>query len=826
MFGVSQAQLYLAAQAVKRRFCSGAECTAQGIESWHGRPEDTAYDGRPHMKAGLFVLTLLAGLTGHGQEVPITVDATVPGDSREAEVDAFQVALRAVVDSAVVRVIGSDVAGRFAREIESRIHAQRLDYIKSFYPPLIPPEADTPYDGRTYRKIVARVRLGAVADTLKTMGLAWTDETGRTRPCEEVTVNLIGFSTDEARALAARLKSAGAVSRAMSPASTETGIQQRFLVPGDAWTLARVLGKVSNHRYGVSAVQGGIIDVKAGGDASARPSTARSDLPPLEVQELWIDEVFPARHAQYQNRPVGRIVVARHVGTPSSRTELEITCPEYLEVPLTLSVGVLAAGEATPIPLIIPFSAGKLMRTKNETQAMARVVARCWGPGGQDEAASTVTFTVHSRNAIDWEDVQSACAFVTPEAHDVERLTRAAAAFGLTRTDALPGRLELGFKVIRALTSFALGYVPDPTSTGAAYDRVQFAGETLSLRSGDCEDTAVLLASCLESGDVPAELLLTKDHVFAAFSTGLHEKDGFLVTPERNRYIVRDGMVWLPIETTLLSKGFLPAWDEGIRTFREIEKSGEYLERVNLRDGWKIYPPAIPEAARDIGVPSAEGAQIELDVWAARRQHDLADMERELRSSIARQEDDYGAVYRLAVLLGRTGRIDEARSLFASIPAGHELGAWARVGEGNCELLASKADSAASLYTRATELAPQDPIPWVNLGVALQVAGDGDGAAFAFGRALGAAGGNEDALARLLGTSIDDLSTKAADAESRRALTQAEMRALMERAREAHAGKQVAQRGPSRHKFAGRKALDPEQRLKAERLIYWPEPPV
>ena len=778
------------------------------------------------MKAGLLALMLLAGLTGQAQEISITVDVTVPGDSREAEIDAFQSGLRAVVDSAVARVIGPQLAGRFSRDIEAKVHAQRLTFVKSFAPLLVPPEADTPYDGRTYRRIAARMRPGVLADTLVAMGLAWKDDTGHARPCEEVTVNLIRFSAEEAEVLATTLVRGKSISKALGPVTTDLGIQERFLVPGDAWTLAQALGKASGGRYGVSAVQDGIIDVKAGGDASVWPSTARTDLPPLEIQELWIDEVFPARHTQYQTRPVGRIVLARHATTPSSRTELEITCPEFLDVPLTLQVGALGPAEAAPRPLVIPFSATKLMRTRNETQAMARVVARCWGPQGKDEAASTVTFTVHSRNAIDWEDVQSACAFVTPEAGDVERVTRAAAAFDLTRTDALPGRLDLGFKVIRALTGFALRYVPDPTSTGAAYDRVQYAGETLLLRSGDCEDTAVLLASCLEGGDIPAELLLTKDHVFAAFSTGLYEKDGFLVTPERERYIVRDGMVWLPIETTLLSRGFLPAWEEGIRTFREIEESKEYMERVNLREGWKAYPPATPEPAGDIGVPSAEGAQIELDVWAAQRRRGLDAMERGLRSTVASQADDYGAVYRLAVLLGRTGRPDEARSLFARIPVGHELAAWARVGEGNCELVSSRADSASLLYTRATELAPEDPIPWVNLGVAFQVAGDADGAASAFGRALGAVGGNEDALARLLGMSLDDVSGKAADAESRRTLTQAEMRTLMARARETHVGKQVAQRGPSRHKFAGRKALDPEQRLKAESLICWPEPPV
>ncbi|MCU0611759.1 MAG: tetratricopeptide repeat protein [Candidatus Eisenbacteria bacterium] len=775
-----------------------------------------------HATVALAVLLLAANL----HAARITVEATVPGDSREAGIEAVQAALRAVVDSAVVRVIGPELWSQFPRDIEARIHARRRAFVTHFNIPYIPPERDTPYDGRTYRRITAEVDIAALADSLAAMGLAWINERGIARPCAPVTVNLAGFSPEEGEALVVALLERETVARRLGPAVSDAGPQERFLVPGDAWTLARALGQLGGKKFAVAAVQGNIIDVQAGDDSSQRPSETRRGLPPLEIRELWIDEVFPARHALYRTKAVGRIVLARHQGSPASRSELEIICPEYLDVPLTLSSGELPTSAPTTLPLVIPFSSGKLMRTRTDTQAMIRVVARCWGPEGRDEAASTATFVVHGRNAIDWEDVQSACAFVTPEAVEVQRTTRAAAGFNLSRTDALPGRMELGFKVIRALTSCSLHYVADPTSTGSAYDRVQFAGETLELRSGDCEDTAVLLASCLEGGDVPAELLLTRDHAFAAFSTGLYEKDGFLVSPDRDRYLVRDGVVWLPIETTLLSKGFLPAWDEGVRTIREIEESGEYLERVNLRQGWKTYPPATPETMGDVGLPNDQGAQIELDVWAAQRQRGLAAIERGLRASMEKQSDDHDAAYRLAVLLGRTGRIDEAKSLFARIPDGHARGAWARVGDGNCELIASRADSAVSSYTKATELAPDDPVPWVNLGVAFQVAGDAEGAAVAIGRALGAAGGNEDALARLLGTSLDELSTKAADAESKRALTAAEMRALMERAREAHAGKRVAQRGPSRHKFAGRKALDPEQRLKAERLICWPEPPV
>jgi tetratricopeptide (TPR) repeat protein len=350
------------------------------------------------------------------------------------------------------------------------------------------------------------------------------------------------------------------------------------------------------------------------------------------------------------------------------------------------------------------------------------------------------------------------------------------------------------------------------------------AGETLELRAGDCEDSSVLLASCLENADIPVKLLLTSDHVFAAFGTDLYAKDGFLVSPDRERYLILDGMVWLPLETTLLSKGFLEAWDEGVRTYREIEGTGDYLEEVDVRDAWAEYPPVVADQDFDVGAATVDGGSEKLRVWQDRRETLVQQLEHELRSAVDARSEDMFSVYRLGLLLGREGRIDEALPILRRARSDPDVGPFACVSEGNCHLLSTRVDSAVVCYNRALQLDPDEASAWLNMGVAYQLSGDKEGAAEAFGRALDIASGNDEALAQMLGIVLDETETKAAEAESRSAISKAELRALLQEARAAHAGKAIVDRGPSRHKFAGRKALDPEQKLRAERLIYWPEP--
>ncbi len=768
----------------------------------------------------LLVILLTSSFGVRGDE--LRGAASVSGDSREAGSQAVQGALRAIVDSAISKLIDPELQARFARDLESAIHANRREFVDHFRIPLA---VDDPYDGFTHRRVVAEVDMVRLADSLASLGLVWTDSEGQTKSCSEVAVNFRGISMQEAAEIVEQLKSEGFATIGIGLLEIGDGIQERLVVPGDAWSLARGLGRFSDERYSVQAVEGAVIDVIAGGDIGVAPSRVREGPPPVEILEFWVDQIFPARHHMYGTEPIGRVKVANHLDRPVSRLEVMMECPEYLDIAWQSDVGALKAGESKSIGLVIPFSGAKLMRNKIERRVLAKATVRYWVNGELAEQSATTSFTMHDRNALDWDDVRSACAFVTPTTSEIGRITRQSAAHDVEGQEDLPGRMDLGFKVIQALFSLKLRYVPDPPSIGQAiYDHVQFAGETLALGSGDCEDTSVLLASCLENGDIPVKLLLTKDHVFAAFETGLFAKDGFFISPDREDYLVFDGKVWIPVETTLLSEGFLEALEEGVQTYREIEKTGDYLEHVDIREAWNSYPPAAFEQAGRRDDVSFSGAAVELQAWQESRESKLSRLEESFLADIARDGEDWSSIYALGVLWGRAGRFDDGRSLLQRIPDTVGLGSFARIAQGNCLLAAARVDSALAIYNRSLELEADEPIAWVNLGVAYQLSGDAEGSALAFGRALGLLQGNETALAQLLGVELRELSTKAVEAEKERAMTRAELLSVIAKSRAAHELKEVPKRGPSRHKFAGRKALDPEQKLRAERLVYWPEP--
>jgi len=490
----------------------------------------------------------------------------------------------------------------------------------------------------------------------------------------------------------------------------------------------------------------------------------------------------------------------------------------------TINTKPIAPHTMTTVPLTVPFSAKSLLETREDITAAVRVICR-WGSNPRIERKISGILTIHSKNAVDWDDVMSACAFVTPRDQLVEYITRNASAAVSNRYDDIPRGIARSVSIVRALGGLDIAYVPDPPApAGSVYDYIQFARETLRLKSGDCEDSSVLLGSCFENGDLPVQLLLTPDHVFIAVNTGLFAKDGFLVSPNRNDYIILDDMVWIPLEATLLGDGLFRAWNEGVHTYRELEKQGDYLRRVSVRRGWEQYPPVILSDNEQLHVAIDVDGEDILNRWLQVHRDRCTIREDELRLRINTQMNDYHALYELGVLLARTGRIDNALQMFDEIPIDSTEGFFGVIGSGNSRLIQGDIETALHAFEQASVLRPNDPVPYVNRGVAYLTSGDDVGAVDAFSDAL-AMLPDESSLIHLLGIDLGDGLTKADEAEADNALSKQELRALMEKVRDKNEWKRLASRGPSRHKFAGRKALDPEDKLRAERLIYWPEIP-
>ena len=108
------------------------------------------------------------------------------------------------------------------------------------------------------------------------------------------------------------------------------------------------------------------------------------------------------------------------------------------------------------------------------------------------------------------------------------------------------------------------------------------------MRSGDCDDMTACFASLLSSVGISTAFIDVvppqspeKSHIYMMFDSGLDPKFGNRVSENPKRYVVRKNpkgqeTIWLPIETTVITKGFDAAWSTGAQ---------EYLEDVEINLG-------------------------------------------------------------------------------------------------------------------------------------------------------------------------------------------------------------------------------------------------
>jgi tetratricopeptide (TPR) repeat protein len=152
-------------------------------------------------------------------------------------------------------------------------------------------------------------------------------------------------------------------------------------------------------------------------------------------------------------------------------------------------------------------------------------------------------------------------------------------------------------RVCDAVGTHSVHYVEDPESpitqilgNNEWVDTVRFPRTTLLIQAGDCDDTSALLASLLESIGIRTAIMTSPGHVFMAFDSGEPEENMWLFQSLDLEAVAHAGRAWIPVETTVLSDGFLAAWLEASRLIRTHGERGD-IEFLPVHEARDAYPP-------------------------------------------------------------------------------------------------------------------------------------------------------------------------------------------------------------------------------------------
>lgn len=455
----------------------------------------------------------------------------------------------------------------------------------------------------------------------------------------------------------------------------------------------------------------------------------RFNQPQLVLENLQLNPVFSAAYKQYADKPVGSVVVRNAAATDYGNLSLSFNVKGYMDFPTSTPINMISGGQQVELPLTAAFN-NKVLGIDEDTGVQVEIKLNFVRNGQKDSIVITRPMTIHGKNAITWSAPNMVGSFVTPKDDAVRSFVRQ------TINQYKPPHGPLSESLVTAMTLFdslkALGvrYVVDPSNPFAelsdeTVDYVQFARETLKLKSGDCDDLSVLLSTSLENVGIETALLDVPGHLLMMFNTGIPAADRTVISQQEKLVVIRDGMVWVPVEATMVNTSFSEAWAEGARKYHRFESEGK-LAVIPLHDAWKEYQPVtLAHVEQDLPLPpETEVRRLVKQEIERLVEQGIERIVRPYKLLLASNPKDEVAQTQMAIAYAKYGMEDKALEVIDDLLQLNPRSAEAYNTMGNVHLQNEQFDQALAAYQKAEDLDADDGGIKINMAIAYYRGGE------------------------------------------------------------------------------------------------------
>ncbi len=454
-----------------------------------------------------------------------------------------------------------------------------------------------------------------------------------------------------------------------------------------------------------------------------------SNAPQLVLEDLRLDPVFSAAYKQYADKPVGSIKVKNVSGTEYGNLQVSFEIKGYMDFPNTQTIAVLAPNSQREIPLLAALN-NKVLEIDEDTGVQVEVKLNYLREGRSDSISVTQPMTLYGKNAIVWGNPNMVGSFVTPKDDTLRDYVRLTINAHKPEPGALNENLVTAMTLFNALSAQGLRYQVDPNNPFTALksdqvDYVQFARETLRLKSGDCDDLSVLFSASLENIGVPTAILDVPGHLLMMFDTGVPVEDRNLISAQDDLLVLHNDTIWVPLEVTMIATSFAEAWAEGANKYY-VNKQKDSLKIIPLQSAWQEFQPV-----------TLKPASYEIKLAAEEKVKPLIQREQKilLEKSLDRLVGPYRAIaqnnpkdelarMQIAIIYGKYGLYDNATYELDEILKLNPNNGAVYNNRGNIFLSKGDLDSALDAYSQAERLDPSDGGIKLNLAILSYSQGD------------------------------------------------------------------------------------------------------
>lgn len=332
---------------------------------------------------------------------------------------------------------------------------------------------------------------------------------------------------------------------------------------------------------------------------------------PLTIASFSVDNIFPSLIHYYRNNPVARVSVKNELDKTVHNIRASLSLRQFIDFPLeTEAVESLEPDGVVEIDLNILLNE-RAFNIREDLPLLAQVNITYETDEGLQSISRTAGVTLYRRTALSWDNTAKLAAFIMPNEGIVTSFSHRVLD-SERDIEGIPEKITEAARICDALGTYGIRYVEDPDSPFSMIsgkkqhvDTVRYPRTTLSIRSGDCDDSTALLASLLESAGISTAIMTSPGHVFLAFNTEEPAGSRWMFESESLRILEQDGTIWIPLESTVLQKGFFDVWaDASSIIIRNRESDIGFVPVHSQRESFPPLP--LGESNIIIVEPAAE----------------------------------------------------------------------------------------------------------------------------------------------------------------------------------------------------------------------------
>jgi hypothetical protein len=303
----------------------------------------------------------------------------------------------------------------------------------------------------------------------------------------------------------------------------------------------------------------------------------------VEDIKVIVQNIYPSYYQFYNTYPLALVSVKNMVSYPIE-VNIIADIKGFSERSQESGFKKINPGQTEDIPVYAIFGKNLLYTSKREEAIIdMQLEARS---GATQSKTVSVNVIIHSRNAWNGE-INRLKYFLTPDDEEIINYSRQILENNPKIDQTQSKNFKIAQTIFNTLSDNGLHYLSDPNIPYYKDDFVQYANETIEKGTGDCDDLVILYSSLLESVGIKTAFVEVKDpekeiaHLYLIFDTGLRPDAGHQISTNDKLYIIRKNSIWIPLETTLIQKGFQEAWKSGAMSYLQ---EGKF--RSGLTQGW------------------------------------------------------------------------------------------------------------------------------------------------------------------------------------------------------------------------------------------------